>query len=49
MTLKEEIKRAEEKGFAYIPPYKLAEMMKLSSKTVMQIVDNAISQEAGNE
>lgn len=69
MNLKDEIKRAEEKGMEFIPPYKLAEMMRLSSrivkmltdnvstvtlsysdmKKVMQIVDNAISQGAGNE
>ncbi len=40
MTLKDEIKIAEEKGYKYIPPYKLAEMMKLSSKIVKLLTDN---------
>lgn len=40
MTLKEEIKNAEDNNLAYIPPYKLAEMTKLSSKIVKMLTDN---------
>jgi hypothetical protein len=40
MTLRDEIKQAEDKGYKYIPPYKLAEMMKLSTKIVKMLTDN---------
>ena len=35
-----EIKQAEENGFQYIPPYKLAEMMKVSGKIVKILTEN---------
>lgn len=40
MTLRDEIKLAEDNGYKYIPPYKLAEIMKLSSKIVKLLTDN---------
>lgn len=40
VTLKDEIKLAEDNGYKYIPPYKLAEMMKLSNKIVKLLTDN---------
>lgn len=39
MTLNEEMKEAEEKGYKFIPPYKLNEMMKLSGKIVKILTD----------
>ena len=39
MTAIEEKKIAEENGYEYIPPYKLNEMMKLSSKIVKLLTD----------
>ena len=35
----EEMKEAEEKGYKFIPPYKLNEMMKLSGKIVKILTD----------
>lgn len=43
MTLKDEIKLAEDNGHKYIPPYKLAEIMKLSNKIVKLLTDNVSS------
>ena len=40
MNMKDEIKQAEENGFQYIPPYKLAEMMKVSGKIVKILTEN---------
>lgn len=40
MTLKEEIENAQEKGLAFIPPYKLAEMTRLSNRIVKLLTDN---------
>lgn len=40
MTLNDEIKHAAENGLAFIPPYKLAEMTKLSNKIVKLLTDN---------
>ena len=41
MTLKDEMKKAEENGYKFIPPYKLNEMAKLSGKIVKLLTDNA--------
>lgn len=41
MTLKDEMKKAEENGYKFIPPYKLNEMAKLSGKIVKMLTDNA--------
>ncbi len=43
MNMKDEIKQAEENGFQYIPPYKLAEMMKVSGKIVKILTENTTS------
>lgn len=40
MNMKDEIKQAEENGYKYIPPYKLAEMMKVSNKIVKLLTEN---------
>lgn len=40
MTLKEEMTLVEESGGVFIPPYKLNEMMKLSSKIVKLLTEN---------
>lgn len=41
MTLKEEMKRAEDNGKDFIPPYKLNEIMKLASKIVKILTENS--------
>ena len=41
MTLKEEMKKAQDEGKIFIPPYKLNEMMKLAGKIVKLLTDNA--------
>lgn len=41
LTLKEEMKRAEDNGKDFIPPYKLNEIMKLASKIVKLLTENS--------
>lgn len=41
MTLKEEMKKAQDEGKIFIPPYKMNEMMKVSSKIVKLLTENA--------
>lgn len=41
MTLREEIKKAQDEGKIFIPPYKLNEMTKIAGKIVKLLTDNA--------
>ena len=41
MTLREEMKKVQEEGKIFIPPYKLNEMMKVAGKIVKILTDNA--------
>lgn len=41
MTVKEEMESATDKGYRYIPPYKLNKITELSSKIVKLLTDNA--------